>query len=653
MTSRRDEIVDRYNQRISQGDHTKLTRDERAELIADFVLRLHFLQDQESIHHLCQAEIELLEKGYPKETVAKNHLPTYVKAVKEAIAAGALTLNEGTSHSYTYQKDSSLHETQEHWALSFLKYDKQTYEKFAERTTANNNLKQDDLQPVCPDAFLDKVAELLQSEDAEELAAGIAAATGRRFSEVIEAGEIEPTDDPYTIQFSGQLKKREEVGSYTAPTLLLAADVVASLERFRTLPRIQEMQGLEPKQINSHMNKAVNRVVVEHFEATGIVPVLNAEANVTIHNLRGVYGEIAVYYFCPPNQGAHRFIQQRLGHLISPTEIEKRKNSGSTEHYFHYHLVDAGGQPLAGKGVKLDKVTRPCFFKSDQLRLDAIALQLGIEGEQVYKYHRLVDWLEQQATLNIQIADDSDNQVAGESDTGSESPDIQIVSNPDASAVAELARAVSALTQQLAERSAESSQLRAENQSLYSRLEVNIQLSDRLQGQIEDLEIRNAQLQLELEQLKQQQQQLGALSGLLQALQQSGTPVPVVPVVAPEAAPPPPAAPVASALAPSVTEGESKRSRGGPRGKADEKLQKAFQAICEYNDAPGRTHEDKWAVNQNALSRLTGSNRPAIIRFIDEHRQAIDDHNLRHELGDRHNYQKGFKGVQIEQVVNV
>ncbi len=74
-------------------------------------------------------------------------------------------------------------------------------------------------------------------------------------------------------------------------------------------------------------------MVKRHFQDTQLVPVLTQEAGVTIQNLRGIYGEIAVYLFCPSELGVHRFIQQRLGHLITDPELSHGKNSGSTEGY--------------------------------------------------------------------------------------------------------------------------------------------------------------------------------------------------------------------------------------------------------------------------------------------------------------------------------
>ena len=273
-----------------------------------------------------------------------------------AIEEQRLELNNHNSHSYTYFKDGAEHLTTEHWALTYLKYDRAHYEQFAQSTIRNNNLKQDSLQPVNLSLYLERVSSLLESDDPLELAIALAAVTGRRYSEVMARGHFEPTDHPYKVHFSGQLKKRGAVDSYTTFTLVPTSQVLAALERFRTHPTISHLQDASIEEINK-LNTPINRSCKQYFQDTGLVPVLVGEAGVTIQNLRGIYGEIAVHLFCPPSMGVHRFIQQRLGHLITDPELAHGKNSGSTEHYFHYYLIDRSGQQLADKGILLQSTS--------------------------------------------------------------------------------------------------------------------------------------------------------------------------------------------------------------------------------------------------------------------------------------------------------
>ena len=128
--SARDEIVDRYRQRIEQGDRTKLTKPERQQLIEHFLEALQPLQSQAEIQALCQAEMALLEEGYAQSSVNSVYLPTYTSAVKAAIESGQLALTAETSYLKAWEKLSGEKgATQTHFALDYLTYDTPTQVK--------------------------------------------------------------------------------------------------------------------------------------------------------------------------------------------------------------------------------------------------------------------------------------------------------------------------------------------------------------------------------------------------------------------------------------------------------------------------------------------------------------------------------------------
>lgn len=87
------------------------------------------------------------------------------------------------------------------------------------------------------------------------------------------------------------------------------------------------------------------------------------------------------------------------------------------------------------------------------------------------------------------------------------------------------------------------------------------------------------------------------------------------------------------------------------KGSAEEKLKRTYEAIVAHNQAPERTHAEKWAINQNALAELTGCNRPAIKQFLKEYAAEIERHHQAHELLPRHNYAHGKLGVKIADVI--
>jgi integrase len=379
MNLSRESIIDRYRQRITNGDRSKLAKSELEFLIADFIGQLAAIRSKTRIESFCLAEIALLEEGYPQPTVGKVYLPMYRKAIKLAIHDGVLPLVKSTSQEYAYSKRSGESgSTIEHFALTFLKYDTATYGEFAASSTGRNNTKQDNLQPVELAAFLTVTADLLMSDNPFDSAAGIAAATGRRFSEVVAKGIFTRTDDPYWLSFEGQLKKRAVADCFLTPCLLPAVQVLAALERFRSHPRIISLSQGSPDELNRSLADSVKRSVQSHFGA--VVPVLPGERAVSIHNLRGVYAQVCTYFFCPPDRTTARFLQECLGHVISVAEL-KRSNSAATQFYFHYYLVDDFGGHLSAKGVKLEleveiDVTNELLHEPDIAPDDAIvALQ--------------------------------------------------------------------------------------------------------------------------------------------------------------------------------------------------------------------------------------------------------------------------------------
>ncbi len=365
MELSRETVIDRYRQRIAQGDRSKLSKSELTEFIADFIGQLAILKSKSRIESLCLSEIALLEEGYPQPTVGKVYLPMYRKAIKSAIDNGELSLTKGTSHEYSYSKrNGDSGSTIEHFALTFLKYDTATYGQFAAAAADRNNTKQDNLQAVELEAFLAVAADLLQSDNPFDLAAGIAATTGRRFSEVVAKGAFTPSDDPYWLSFEGQLKKRTKADRFLTPCLLPAVTVLAALESFRGHSRIVQLSQGTPDELNRSLADSVKRSVKSHF--SGIVPMLPGERAVSVHNLRGVYAQVCTYYFCPPDRTTARFLQECLGHVISAEEL-KRSNSAATQYYFHYYLVDSLGNHLSAKGTLLgiDAPVEPLSTPSD------------------------------------------------------------------------------------------------------------------------------------------------------------------------------------------------------------------------------------------------------------------------------------------------
>ncbi len=370
----REEIIAQYRQRIQKGDRTKLSKHELEQLALHFVDRLKSLNSPAQIKALCEAEIALLQEGYPQATIAGNQLPLYRQLIKDAIKTGTLPLTDENSHvvAWTKRNTGEPGQTQEHFALDYLKYDQATYQQIRGEGTAANNSRQDNLQRVPLQRYLDTAVELLASNDERHLAIALAALTGRRHTEVISKGQFQQTHHSYLLHFQGQQKKQinegEAAHGFDILTLIPATQVLGGIERFRTLPVIQQLEGVDSKDPRMRvLNTRIDREVKCLFQDSGIVPVLTGKKTVSIHRLRGVYGAIAIHFFCPTNRHTHRFLQHYLGHVLD--QQQAAPNSIATSHYFHYRLVDEQGQPLEGQGVLLDARGLPPLSQ-DEVQLE-------------------------------------------------------------------------------------------------------------------------------------------------------------------------------------------------------------------------------------------------------------------------------------------
>jgi integrase len=601
MKNLRADIITRYRDRIATGERTKLSQDDLHRLIATFVEQLQGLTTQDDIKALCEAEIQLLEEGYPQATIAKVYLPLYRKAIQVAAAEGKLPMTATTSRQYLYTKSNTgkTEAAHDHRALDFLKYDKATYGAIAGKSAERNNQKQDHLKPVNPDVYLAKAAALLQSEDPFELAVGIAATTGRRFSEVLDKGTLLATDHPDWVSFSGQLKKTSKTESYLTPCLLPAADVLAALARFRNHPRIARVAGGTARDLNRSLANSVKRAVHRHF--SDIIPVLQGEKDVTIHNLRGVYGEIAVHYFCPPSRGVARFVQERLGHVISDEELQ-RSNSTATQHYFHYYLVDGNGKHIGSRGVKLT------------------------EGESL--------------PTPIELTSESQSETVSES-----LPETQPTQLPEfINAIATLTQQMQALTQDnqriwqylntmntsptQAPTATDTSFFTREIENLRSQLTTLEQERNHVAAALEQARTKHdsSQQQFAQERLSYQQR----IEVLTELLKQ-----------------PPSAAQTQPSVNPVQPTQPLKREHPTRAGRADQRVEAAMWAIMEWNRQEGRDWEDKFAITQSLLQKSTGSNMPAVKRVMEMFKNEIYEHNSQYALDPvRHNYGRDFEEIK-------
>jgi hypothetical protein len=581
MNTDRASILTDYRARIAAGERTRLRSAESESLIAAFIGDLKELQDQESIQARCQEEIAMLEEGYPRVTIASRILAPYRRAIRAAVEAGTLPLTEDTS----YPLDGGS----EHAALVYLKYDREVYEELRQDTKSTNNARLDDLQPIVVDSYLAKVTTMLADSDPLILTAAIAAATGRRHTEVVARGVFEPTAHPYVLRFAGQQKKHGDTAPYDILTLVPASSILAALARLRAHPYVAPLAEHEVNDsVVRGFNVQVNREVKTHFEDTGLVPKIAGAQTVSIHRLRGIYGAIAVHLWCPPSQHESRFMQHYLGH---------EENSQATEHYQHYRLLDGDGQPLHAKGILRAQFplpeTGPATPAAPQ---DAPAAPQAapaapaaptIDGITLHTLHdqaKTLSWLTDEIT---------------------------------------------SLRQQLAAAQQDAEAGRA------WRSERSI-----MQAKIDSLAGENLILQRRLERFENIRALLN--NGEAPAAPQATQDAPEAPAAPAQATP---AAPAQAAPA-----APTQAAPTGRRSPADERVALIWKTIQEWNNAPNRPIHDKVVLTNTLLEREFKVFRPAIKRFTVEHAAEIAAHHERHGLTSRPTHNRDLAPNILEEI---
>lgn len=349
----RAEIINQFRNRIKNGDRLRLSKEDLSRLIDAFVELLQEAKTEGEIRIRCETEIKLLEEGYPQPSVAK-YLTRYRKAIIAAIEDGTLKLTEDNSHRFIHQQRVTgvREERLEHWALTYFKYTPEVYESIDRRSQRVNRDKQLNLRLVPVDSYLEMLRGFLSKKgqfEARWLAVAIAGLTGRRFAEVIAKGSFSLTAHPHLLRFEGQLKSRAGRGEeYDIVTLFPADEVLEAISRLRRLPEIRAITRLTSTALsaalnvfNQKLNTVCGKVLMQ------VVPPMEGKKAVSVHNLRSLYGAIAVYFFCPELQHEYAFVQHFLGHVM---------DSPATGHYFRFALQDAQGNLLRDKGVLLDRV---------------------------------------------------------------------------------------------------------------------------------------------------------------------------------------------------------------------------------------------------------------------------------------------------------
>lgn len=238
---------------------------------------------------------------------------------------------------------------------------------------------------------------------------------------------------------------------------------------------------------------------------------------------------------------------------------------------------------------------RPLLYTDDLNHFDAISIRLGITGTAAHRFHALLEWAQQQL-------DGDPTQAAV----------VLPVVSDQAKTLAWLTEEISTLRQQLAtaQQDAQAARTLRSERSIF-------------QAKIDSLAGENLTLRRRLDRFDSLRHALmGSGEAESPAQNDSSTP---------EAA-------QASPDAPGATEGNQASNVAAPvatqrrPASAQDRAARIWQTIQEWNEAPGRPHDEKIALSASTLEKRFGIYRPAAQQFMAEHQAAIAAHAQAHGI---------------------
>jgi hypothetical protein len=206
------------------------------------------------------------------------------------------------------------------------------------------------------DELVERAINLLDSDEPDAVAAGLAVLVGRRISEIL-ISEFKPKT-AYSLLFSEAVKRRGELGmEFEIPTLASAERVLGAITHLKHVWNIEDLKALDLP--DNHLKRRINarysgvpHACRQHF--ADLVPGREAENDdgerLYTHLFRAVYAEIATYYYKPDWVPDHRFKAEIQGHFKLTEDGQKIPNYSARQNYDDYLIRDrTPGMP----GVKL------------------------------------------------------------------------------------------------------------------------------------------------------------------------------------------------------------------------------------------------------------------------------------------------------------
>jgi len=232
--------------------------------------------------------------------------------------------------------------------------------------------------------LVERAIALLESDEPDEVAAGLAVLVGRRISEIL-LSQFKPKT-AYSLLFSEAVKRRGEGRlEFEIPTLAPADPVLRAIAQLKQVWSIAELRALNLP--DNHLKRRINarysgvpHACRKHF--ADLVPGREAENDdgerLYTHLFRAVYAEISTYYYKPQWVPDHRFKAEIQGHFKWTEDGQKLPNYSARQNYDDYLIRDRSpgesGVKLGLPGVEILEV-----FQKEETRVKSEAVKQTVE----------------------------------------------------------------------------------------------------------------------------------------------------------------------------------------------------------------------------------------------------------------------------------
>lgn len=570
---------------------------------SEYLEKIKVLNTPDEIKSVCdELTSTLLKPGYKDKTIL-GKLGAYNKVIRSGIPDDDL---KEDANAYIQKKgDGTL--WKRHLHFKYVGIADMNWNKQNAKTDVLSRLQ--NKKPIDLYKYLEVTSQLLLSEHPYELGVGLIAATGRRPIEILARGSFTPCNDvpsylepSHFLQFKGQAKKRdshlsiEERTEYRIGVLFPADFILEAFRRFRKMDGIKEIsdyieaeteKGVDAETINNQIedNKGnlLRRQVSKSFD--GILPKRHDDEYLNNKALRAAYLAIVVKRDCPKNYADIVWASEAVGHFVNSEDVNdsELRNVLTTLGYYDYYVDSDVPYTATPQALEKEDAVTCRVFESDFDLIKKWQVELDLPNQQL-AIHNIIEQAESAKDLRKQLfeAQEKINKLLKEDETMK----VQVIPQSNTEVIPDV-----------------------------NSDKVEPDSKDDLKTMIETL-IGEA-LQKHLPQRQKQPVQTPVKKLDTDDSQEVEKDWKYVPSQ------------------------ELKTTKG--KGSAEEKIERAYNAMADYNDYKAKDAHGasdinmKWFIGNQALRQLSGCNGQLVSDWITRHRLAVDDHNIKHGLGQYHN----------------